>query len=365
MPEFENPSEIVANFQVPQLDVQTGTYGKIELTATLFATSAESNIFVNEFREYLDSVQTAVDQSFDSVIQQLTVDVQGRLGYRYTINTQNVADYTLVLADEGTMLRMTSGSANNVYVPDNATVPFEIGTIINIRQAGAGVTTVVPAAGVTINSPDNLEADGTAHGIALVKVGTNEWDLIKSFVGVPINEVQDVLTEFDNINTAIADLTTTVDDGATTTDGRIDQVEGDANSAIAALDGRVGALEGAQITTASFPRQLGATGYQKLPGGLILIWGDVVIPGNNQEAIFDFPNTGGATGFPTACLQAYVSSHGLPDTNNPNYSGSPESYAEIHAAIKEVTQTRVTIVTRRFGGHGQDEVIARVFAIGY
>lgn len=90
-------------------------------------------------------------------------------------NTQT-ASYTLVLADAGKSVKMNVGSANNLTIPPNADVAFEIGTRIDIIQWGAGATTIVAGAGVTIRSSDgHMQLYGQYAGATAEKVATNEW----------------------------------------------------------------------------------------------------------------------------------------------------------------------------------------------
>lgn len=92
------------------------------------------------------------------------------------LNTQAGA-YTLVLADSGKYIRMTSATAVNLTVPTNAAVAFPVGTVIQIRAAGAGQITVVASSGVTINTAETLLLRKQGSSAALVKVATDAWDL--------------------------------------------------------------------------------------------------------------------------------------------------------------------------------------------
>jgi hypothetical protein len=93
------------------------------------------------------------------------------------VNNQT-ASYTLVIGDAGFLVRMNVASSNNLTVPPNSSVAFPINTVISVRQIGAGVTTIVAGAGVTINSPATLGIARQNGTIQLVKVATDTWDLI-------------------------------------------------------------------------------------------------------------------------------------------------------------------------------------------
>lgn len=87
------------------------------------------------------------------------------------------ASHTLELSDASGYVRMNVASANNLTVPPNGTVAFAVGAVIQVRQVGAGQTTVVAGSGVTINTAETLKARKQGSTLTLVKVGTNEWDL--------------------------------------------------------------------------------------------------------------------------------------------------------------------------------------------
>lgn len=92
-----------------------------------------------------------------------------------SVNTQT-ADYTPVIADAGAVIRMNVAAANNLTVPPNSSVAFPIGTIIEVAQAGAGRTTLVAGAGVTLNAlTGQLSLPGQFGRATLVKTLTDTW----------------------------------------------------------------------------------------------------------------------------------------------------------------------------------------------
>ena len=94
------------------------------------------------------------------------------------INAQ-IATYTAVLTDDGKIITMSNASANNFTVPPNSSVAFGIGTQLNIAQLGAGQTTIVAGAGVTLNSAGTKLKLAAQYAVATcVKTDTNTWFVV-------------------------------------------------------------------------------------------------------------------------------------------------------------------------------------------
>lgn len=95
------------------------------------------------------------------------------------IRTLTAAAHTLEPIDLGSILETTGSSAVTVTIPDEATVPFEIGTLINVTQVGVGIATVSAAAGVSLNgvTGGSVALDGQWSGAALVKRGADAWTI--------------------------------------------------------------------------------------------------------------------------------------------------------------------------------------------
>ena len=103
--------------------------------------------------------------------------VQGNAVYHIETSAQ-IANYTLVLADDGKIVELSNSSAVTLTVPLAATVDFPVGTQITILQTGAGQVTIQPTSGVTINANPGykLRAQWTAG--TLIKRATNTWVLL-------------------------------------------------------------------------------------------------------------------------------------------------------------------------------------------
>ncbi len=100
----------------------------------------------------------------------------GKASATQAINTQPDS-YTLVLADAGKRVELDKATANSLTVPTHASVPFPIGTRIDVVQIGTGATTIVAAGGVTISvaAPHTLVLAAQYAVATLYKRATDAW----------------------------------------------------------------------------------------------------------------------------------------------------------------------------------------------
>jgi hypothetical protein len=91
------------------------------------------------------------------------------------------ASYTAVIANNGQVVTMNVGSGNTFSIPTNASVPFPIGTQINVLQIGTGQTTIQA---VTSGTTTVLSTAATAaqpklrvrySAATCLKAGTDLW----------------------------------------------------------------------------------------------------------------------------------------------------------------------------------------------
>ena len=94
-------------------------------------------------------------------------------------NAQTGTTYTLALTDDGKVVEMNNASANTLTVPPNSSVAFPVGSQILVLQTGAGQTTLVAGAGVTVNSKDgNLKLSAQWCAATLIKRATDVWVVV-------------------------------------------------------------------------------------------------------------------------------------------------------------------------------------------
>jgi hypothetical protein len=91
------------------------------------------------------------------------------------INAQTGTTYTLVLSDAGKLVTLDNAAAITLYVPEDASVDFPVGTQILIAQLDAQVTVAEGAIGVTIITPETLKLRKTGSQAALVKIAADTW----------------------------------------------------------------------------------------------------------------------------------------------------------------------------------------------
>ena len=95
------------------------------------------------------------------------------------IRTLTATSHTLEAIDQGCILETTGSSTVTVTIPDEASVPFETGTLINVTQIGAGAAMVTAGPGVSLNgvSAGSVALSGQWSGAALSKRGTDAWTI--------------------------------------------------------------------------------------------------------------------------------------------------------------------------------------------
>jgi hypothetical protein len=102
------------------------------------------------------------------------------------IRTLTASSHTLEAIDLGSILETTGSSAVTVTIPPEASVPFEIGTLVNVTQVGAGIASVAAAApGVSLNGVNggSVALNGQWSGVALVKRGADAWVIQGALAG--------------------------------------------------------------------------------------------------------------------------------------------------------------------------------------
>ena len=101
------------------------------------------------------------------------------------IRTLTATVHTLEPIDTGSILETTGASDVTVTIPPEASVPFEIGTLVNVTQVGAGIATVAAATGVSLNgiTAGSVALDGQWSGAALVKRGADAWVIQGALAG--------------------------------------------------------------------------------------------------------------------------------------------------------------------------------------
>jgi len=93
-------------------------------------------------------------------------------------NTQTVS-YTLLLTDAWRCFEYNSASAGNLLIPTDASVAFQIGTVIKWFQMGAGMLTiaaVTPGTTTVRTSSSNTARKQSSEG-AIRKRAANDWVL--------------------------------------------------------------------------------------------------------------------------------------------------------------------------------------------
>lgn len=112
-------------------------------------------------------------------IQYYSTETDSWVNYADASFVAKTSDYTIALSDSGKTITVNSSSTVTVTVPLNSTVPFAIGTKVDVVGLGTGTVAFAGAVGVTINSKNSwLKLNSRYSGATIMKIDTNTWVLI-------------------------------------------------------------------------------------------------------------------------------------------------------------------------------------------
>jgi hypothetical protein len=146
--------------------ISLGNSGTVTASAgTLTGTSLNSSITGSSLTSV--GTLTSLTVSGNASVTGMVVD--------HAIIDAKISSYTLVLSDDGKMIEMNVGSANNLTVPADGSVNFPVGTQVTILQTGTGQTTIVAASGATVNATPGLKLRARWSSVTLIKRASNTW----------------------------------------------------------------------------------------------------------------------------------------------------------------------------------------------
>jgi hypothetical protein len=134
--------------------------------------------------------------TIDPIYDQIVVEVGGLTTKRasietvwpplfFTMNDQVGTAYTAVRTDVlSTVITMNNASANVVTIDpyDELGSDLPVGSLLIIRQIGAGSTSIAPGVGVTIQTPGTLICRVQYSMIAVLHESLNVWRLTGDYL---------------------------------------------------------------------------------------------------------------------------------------------------------------------------------------
>lgn len=116
---------------------------------------------------------------------------------------QSGSTFTPTLTHANKYIRLSYGTTTNFVVPNNAAVPYGIGTCLYINQASTGKVLISAQSSVVINSPESHQSRKSYSLLTLTKVATNTWDLA--------GDLEEAIVRADNV-AITSDLTSITSD---------------------------------------------------------------------------------------------------------------------------------------------------------
>jgi len=107
------------------------------------------------------------------------VEPRGRYWARPTPN----GNYTLALADAGSLVVQLASAANVITIPPQSAVAWKSWTRIDVVQLGSGQITFAPGSGVTLNSAGGKrKMTGAYTAASLIQLNPDDWLLVGDIV---------------------------------------------------------------------------------------------------------------------------------------------------------------------------------------
>lgn len=131
-----------------------------------------------ESPETINTTEVQDGQAAGSIVPLRIRKIVDSLAGVYSLAAKT-ADYTVTLADRGTCLEMNSASAHTFFIPTNASVAFDLGTVIEFCQVGAGqvsITATTPGTTTIRNTSSATTRVQWSH-VSVRKRATDEWVL--------------------------------------------------------------------------------------------------------------------------------------------------------------------------------------------
>ncbi len=168
--EIVNRNAAIAAHNADTTDVH-GIPNTANLATQAFVTTSITNAIDGATGGYPELAGDGI--VWDSVNEEF--DLETPILNNNTVITKT-SGFTLDPLDVNKTILLSTSSSMNLTIPLNSSVNIPIGYKYILIEMGTGVTTFVPASGVTINSKNNQLFIDTQYGhVVLIKVAENSW----------------------------------------------------------------------------------------------------------------------------------------------------------------------------------------------
>jgi hypothetical protein len=110
--------------------------------------------------------------------ERMRISSDGAVSIPLVQNPQSGTTFGPIISDAGKLVELSNTSAITVTIPLNSSVPFPVGTQINLLQTNTGQVSVVGAGGVTLNATPGAKLRTQWSFATLIKRAENIWVLV-------------------------------------------------------------------------------------------------------------------------------------------------------------------------------------------
>ncbi len=146
-----------------------GTYTTLALSYKNAAGTSATNALASELAASTSATSALASSNSAST------SASTALSTLYVAINAQTANYTLALTDVNKLVDMNSSGTITLTIPSSGTVNFVTGSVIALRQLGAGKVQITTAGGVTLRKEVGAKTTGQYAVASLVKTGADEW----------------------------------------------------------------------------------------------------------------------------------------------------------------------------------------------
>jgi hypothetical protein len=142
-----------------------------------FATALHRAVAGEVYRARVFAAQAKTTLATSTRFKLVALDTAAAGAAGAAVNPQAGTSYTLAVTDENDIVTRDTAAANSLTIPASVEAAIATGSAVKIIQTGAGTTTILASAGVTLNgvAEGSAALSGQWASVVLTKLAADAW----------------------------------------------------------------------------------------------------------------------------------------------------------------------------------------------